>query len=386
MPIVQADKPEAVMFVKDYLENLRPEAFEICFNERNAYVEEVLDMVKASGSKIWINTLWPSLCAGLNDDRAVEQHEADASWGEVLKMNASFIQTDRPRELIDYLRKKNRFVNSAAFVRTNLLSRNQGYVHVVAHRGDWKRYPENSLDAIESVISMGGDIVEIDVQRTKDGVLILMHDETVDRTTNGHGRVSEMTFNDIRKLKLKDYKGNVTEYKVPTLKEALVLARGRIMLNLDKVDRFFEQVIGLLQETGTMDLAIMKSTCLYEEAKKNFGAYFDDVIYMPMIRMEQPVAEKNMVDFMNSLSPVAFEVGFESNSNPLPKKAIRIVGGKSLLWYNSLKGRNGGHDDIISLDDPDKGYGYLIDELGARMIQTDEPQRLLDYLHKRGLR
>ena len=385
MPIVHADKSGAVKFVKDYIDNLNPKAFEVCFSEKNAQVNEILRMIEASGSKIWINTLWSSLCAGLNDDKAVEQNMMEESWGEILKMNPSFIQTDRPLELINYLRKNNRFINSPFFVRNNLIERNQEYVHVISHRGDWKHYPENSLDAIESVITMGGDIVEIDVQRTKDGVLVLMHDETVDRTTDGKGKVSEMNFSEIQKLRLRDYKGNITNYKVPTLKEALLLAKGRIMLNLDKSDRFFSQVIELLKETGTVDLAIMKSNYSLRDAKEKFGNYLNEVIYMPMIRMEQHDAESNMTEFVNKLCPVAFELGFESNSNPLPKKAIRIINRKSLMWYNSLKGRNGGHDDIISLQDPDKGFGYLIDELGARMIQTDEPQKLLEYLHERGL-
>lgn len=78
------------------------------------------------------------------------------------------------------------------------MDRDQHYVHVVSHRGDWKQFPENSLDAINSIIQMGGDVVEIDVQRTKDGQLILMHDERLDRTTNGKGLIAETTFADIQ--------------------------------------------------------------------------------------------------------------------------------------------------------------------------------------------
>jgi len=57
------------------------------------------------------------------------------------------------------------------------------YVMVIAHRADWRNFPENSLEAIRSAIKLGVDMVEIDVRKTKDGKLILMHDETVDRTT-----------------------------------------------------------------------------------------------------------------------------------------------------------------------------------------------------------
>ena len=65
------------------------------------------------------------------------------------------------------------------------------YVMVIAHRADWRNFPENSIEAIRSAIKLGVDMVEIDIRRTKDGHLILMNDETIDRTTNGSGKVSE---------------------------------------------------------------------------------------------------------------------------------------------------------------------------------------------------
>jgi len=66
-------------------------------------------------------------------------------------------------------------------------------VLVVAHRGCWKATAENSLAAIEACIALGVDVVELDARRTVDGALVLMHDATVDRMTNGHGRVEDLT-------------------------------------------------------------------------------------------------------------------------------------------------------------------------------------------------
>ena len=62
-------------------------------------------------------------------------------------------------------------------------------VVVACHRGDWRNWPENSLAAIESVIGMGADIMELDLKLTKDSVLVVCHDRTIDRTTSGKGRV-----------------------------------------------------------------------------------------------------------------------------------------------------------------------------------------------------
>lgn len=385
MPIIDMANPDAMTMVEEYIKNMQPKAFEVCFTQIDQALQNVLDRIQKSGSKVWINTLWPSLCAGLNDDRAVEENQQDSIWGKVIEMGASFIQTDRPKELVNYLRNQGKSVNTAGYIRKKLMDRDQHYVHVVSHRGDWKQFPENSLDAINSIIQMGGDVVEIDVQRTKDGQLILMHDERLDRTTNGKGLIAETTFADIQKLFLKDHNGNVTQHKVPTLKEVLLMSKGRIMLNLDKADRFFEQVVALLQETDTTDIAILKGLQSIEEINNRLGVHLDSIIFMPMVRMDNDDAEQRITSFVNEMAPVVFEVGYQKSDNPLPLKAKKLVARKSLLWYNSLKGRNGNHDDVVSKADPDAGYGYLIDKLGARMIQTDEPARLIEYLRSRDL-
>ena len=84
-----------------------------------------------------------------------------------------------------------------------------------------------------------------------------------------------------------------------------------------------------------------------------------------------------------------FELLYKEDSNPLPKKlkeTMQTMQGRSLIWYNTLwDTMAGGHDDDASLQDFNNGYGYLIDVLGARIIQTDRPQFLLDYLRSRNL-
>lgn len=85
----------------------------------------------------------------------------------------------------------------------NKLFQNKNKVLVAAHRGNWKEYPENSIPAIQSCIGTGVDIVEIDVQRTKDGNYVLMHDASIDRTTNGKGKVNDYTLKELQRFKLK---------------------------------------------------------------------------------------------------------------------------------------------------------------------------------------
>lgn len=271
-------------------------------------------------------------------------------------------------------------------IREKLLTRDQSSVIVASHRGDWRNFPENSLPAIDNAIKMGVDIVELDVQRTKDGVLILMHDGTLDRTTTGKGKVSEVTMDSIAKLKLKNGCAIRTIHKVPTLEEALVHAKGKIMLNLDKADRFFEEVYALMKKTGTTKQVIMKGSKSAEAVKKQFGNYLEDVIYMPIVNLDKNNAKQQIEKFCRDMNPVAFELLFVKDSNPLPVEVKTMLDGKSLIWYNTLwDTMAGGHDDDMSLQDPNAGYGYLIDTLGCRIIQTDRPQYLLDYLRGRGL-
>jgi glycerophosphoryl diester phosphodiesterase len=263
---------------------------------------------------------------------------------------------------------------------------NINYVFVAAHRGDWRYAPENSLPAIENAIRMGVDIVELDVQRTKDGQFILMHDVTLERTTTGKGAVANWTLDSIQTLRLKNGCAIKTKEKVPTLEEALLLMKGQILVNLDKADRYFDEIYTLLEKTGTAGQVIMKGGKPVEEVKEQFGKYLDKVIYMPIIHLDREDAEEQIERFVNDLHPVAFELLFVSDSNPLPKQLKQQLAGRTLIWYNTLwDTMAGGHDDDRSLENPDSGYGYLIDTLGARMIQTDRPAYLIDYLKNRKL-
>jgi glycerophosphoryl diester phosphodiesterase len=267
-----------------------------------------------------------------------------------------------------------------------LYNPNGNYVFVTAHRGDWRYAPENSLPAIENAINMSVDIVELDVQRTKDGQFILMHDETLDRTTTGNGEIAEWILDSIQTLRLKNGCAIKTKEKIPTLEEALFLMKGQILVNLDKADRYFDEVYALLEKTGTTKQVIMKGGKPVEEIKKQFGKYLNKVIYMPIVNLDQENAEKQIRSFLKELKPVAFELLFVNDNHPLPKQIKTQLTGKSLIWYNTLwDTMAGGYDDDMSLENPDAGYGYLIDTLGARMIQTDRPAYLIDYLRNRGL-
>ncbi len=103
-----------------------------------------------------------------------------------------------------------------------------------AHRGEHLKHPENSLPAIQAAIDAGVDYVELDVRTSSDGCLVLMHDPTVDRMTNGKGAIKDMTFAEIRKLDLgARFPGKFPGLRIPTFDEALELAKGKIGIYVD---------------------------------------------------------------------------------------------------------------------------------------------------------
>ena len=125
---------------------------------------------------------------------------------------------------------KPHYANRAERLLAELKDPTSEYVFVMAHRADWRNWPENSLEAIESAIQMGCDILELDVAMTRDSQLVLSHDLTLDRMTNGHGRISDYTLAELKELRLRQPHGVVTEnLRIATLKEALKLCEGRAL-------------------------------------------------------------------------------------------------------------------------------------------------------------
>lgn len=275
----------------------------------------------------------------------------------------------------------------AEVLRQKILSGDTTEVLVVAHRGDWRYAPENSLAAIEHSIAVGVDVVELDLQLSKDSVLFIMHDSKLDRTTTGKGRISEWTADSLRMLKLKNGAGIRTMHSLPTLEEAMLAAKGRVLVNLDKADRYFDLLMPVLERTGTAYQVIMKGARPAAEVDSLYGAYLDKVIYMPVVKLDKPEARELMKGYMTDLKPVAYELVYASDdalSYPLELK--EKLGGKALIWYNTLWDTLcGGHDDDRALTDPDGAFGFLIDNLGARIIQTDRAELLLNYLRFRSL-
>ena len=130
---------------------------------------------------------------------------------------------------------------------------------VSAHRGaPTPGLAENSLEAFEHALNFAPAFIELDVRRTNDGVLVLMHDETLDRTTSGSGRVDAASFQSVRQLQLVDILGTPTAFRVPTLAEALAWADGRAVLMVDvKPDVPFEELIAHIRRADAANRVVV---------------------------------------------------------------------------------------------------------------------------------
>lgn len=104
----------------------------------------------------------------------------------------------------------------------------------IAHRGASAYYPENTMEAFQGAISMGADMVELDVQLTKDGEVVVFHDEKVTRCTNGKGRIADYILVELKKLDAGSWFGKGYQgAKIPTLEEALSLCRDKVAVNIE---------------------------------------------------------------------------------------------------------------------------------------------------------
>jgi len=240
-------------------------------------------------------------------------------------------------------------------------------VLVVAHRACWRHAAENSLEGLQACIEQGVDIAEVDVRSTRDGVLVLMHDPLVNRTTNGSGRVSQLTYAQLQKLNLKAGRGGaaaaLTSYKIPTLAEALRLAEGKILLEIDIKDTP-EAVMAFLREHGGAQNVVMGTDT-------GFDPELD--VHWRLVVSERE-AGLQYLRLPDGSRPFAVSANWTHAPDPAGAFA-RIRAQGSRVWSVTLTGKR---------DTPAAWEKYIRSQRCA--IHTDQPAALLRYLRERQLR
>lgn len=163
---------------------------------------------------------------------------------------------------------------------------------ISGHRGGMlPGYPENSIEGCEKTLSFMHSFFEIDPRLTKDSVIVLMHDATLERTSNGTGKVSDYTYEELQQFNLKDRQGNLTPYKIPTLIEMLEWRKGKTVFNLDNKQVPWEIYSRLLNENKWSNIIL--SVRSLEEALYYFERNDQVMFCVAIFNMEDYTKYKN---------------------------------------------------------------------------------------------
>ena len=244
-------------------------------------------------------------------------------------------------------------------------------VLIAAHRASNRKFPENSLAAVQYSIETGVDIIEIDIRTTKDGKLVLMHDGTIDRTTNGEGKLNEFTYAELLKLELDKESDDTIIHRIPLAEDILELARGKIMIDLDIKEVYIKDLVDLVHKTQTE-----KQSLFFDS---NFDI-LDSVLVLDSSLLVMPRAhsleEAHKIIIRYHPKVIHIDPDFYTD------EVVNIIkNGGSRIWINALI-----FPDIKAyIGLVDFGYSPLI-ESGVNIIQTDLPLTLNKFLKEKGKR
>ncbi|KQS65225.1 glycerophosphodiester phosphodiesterase [Rhizobium sp. Leaf371] len=292
----------------------------------------------------------------------------------------------------------------------------RSHILVVAHRTGWKENgrmirAENSLDAIRNAIALGAEMIELDIRKSSDGTLVLMHDDFLDRTTTCRGETRKTPLATLRTCRLVvEADGRATEETVPTLEEALLATRGRILVNIDNklTPDILPEVAMLARKLGMAEQILVKENLWNDkriaEAKAVMTAIGPDVTFLPILA-DDAVHD---ADFMAKATasfgaPAAELVNWHADDAPQTtdggvlfsaKARAAAIRGNWHQWVNTytiinrapgMQAGGRGDERAVIEGKPLESWGFWIDR-GATIIQTDEPKALIAWLETNGYR
>lgn len=239
---------------------------------------------------------------------------------------------------------------------------------VIAHRGSHSHAHENTLTALQRAIDIGADYAEIDVRRTLDGTHVLMHDSTVDRMTDGHGAVKQLTWAQLQQLYVRDKKRpEIAADRIPTFQEALQLVKGRLNIYLDFKEGDRAAVARAIQQSGTS-----KQVLVYDDveaaAEWRRAAPELPLIVSPPDEAKHP---DQLVRFARRYSIDVLDSSWEAYSPEMVQAAARA----GVKVWPDIQDRQENAD-----------YFAKVLRVGFNGVQTDHPEELIDWLNQHHLR
>ena len=246
--------------------------------------------------------------------------------------------------------------------------KSESQILVCAHRSFHKTAPENSMLSIKKAIKSNIDIIEIDVRTTKDSLLVLMHDKTIDRTSNGKGLISDYTYHELLNFYLTS-NDSVTFEKIPLLSEVLDLCKNRIIVNLDLKAVNYEQLYNLLKEKNMQYDVI---SFIGSKDKVQYMLSIDDLYaVLPLSKSTEDIL------YYSTNTKSALQHFTDESFN---KKDIELAKNNGqLIFINSL------WDEDVEFNNGNTKPMDSIIALKPNIIQTDHPKLLVEYLSSIGL-
>ena len=267
-------------------------------------------------------------------------------------------------------------VNQVTGVETEPTGVQPTTVQIAAHRGGYENdqsenAPENSVANIRNCQSKGIELYETDIQRTKDGRFVIMHDATIDRETTGTGAASEVDLADLIKLNKRFRDRTVSEHRVATLDEFLVEGKGRVVFKADLkpgVNQYFKEIMAIVIRHDATSGIIFRVP--YRDANLYADYRADGVPYTSDLLMFMVSKTKQVDDIQKRFDPSSIQVNLNKGdpTNPETLKLIRYAADRGMLVETHAEGT-------------EQDWLKLI-KAGVRMFHTNKPARMKAFLRE----
>jgi glycerophosphoryl diester phosphodiesterase len=240
---------------------------------------------------------------------------------------------------------------------------------ISCHRGDHTHAPENTLTAYADAIKAGADYVEIDLRTTVDSQLVIMHDATVNRMTNGTGGIKDMLYDSLSKLSVKDKTHpEWGEFPIPTLSQVLELCKDKIYIYLDFKNADPGAAYRLIQKYG-----MEKQVVVYINAEQQFHDWRRVAPAMPlMVSLPGSVKDvESLKKFLDKVNPDILDGDYDRYTQEMVAMAQRL-----------------GYTVFPDIQGPAEGPALWAQPVaqGIKALQTDHPEDLIAWLTGKSIR
>ena len=266
---------------------------------------------------------------------------------------------------------------------------NNDNVQVVAHRGAaGSNIPCNTIPAFDIALKGGASILEMDLFKSTDGKIFIFHTGKEPYQLNKNIDLTKLDSEEIKKLRLINVDFNPTQWGINSFDDVLEHFKGRCILNLDRIGDCIPDVIKAVERHNMKDQVLLKHAPI-PSVLKIIEDVAPDYMFMP-IYMEKDNASE-IIEKMN-INYIGAELVFETEKSPViqpeyiesMKKRGKTLWGNAVLYNYKIPLSAGHTDDVSMIDDPDKGWGWLVDH-GFDIIQTDWTYQCCKYLKDRGI-